>query len=293
MRSVTVLEVIQKSGEFLERKGVESPRLQIELLLEHVLELPRLELYLNFERPVTEKETEVLRECVRRRGSREPLQHIIGTTSFCGLEIKAGPEALVPRPETELLAELAWKRLWKLNEASEADSPTVLEIGVGTGCISLAIAANTPRGRVTGVDCSAEALALARENTAAHNLQNRVSLLESDGFSGLPDGMEFDLIVSNPPYIPSAEIETLAPEVRDHDPRTALDGGEDGLDLFRALAEHGAIWLRPTGAMMLEFGDGQAAALTEIFSNCGWIVDGIERDLSGRERFIIVSPNPA
>ncbi len=293
MTPVTVLEVIQKSGEFLERKGVESPRLQIELLLEHVLKLPRLELYLNFERPVTEQETEVLRECVRRRGLREPLQHILGTTSFCGMEIKVGPEALVPRPETELLAELAWKRLWKRNETLDGVLPAMLEIGVGTGCISLAVAANAPEARLTAVDCSKTALELARENTMFHNLQDRVALIESDGFSGLADGAEFDLIVSNPPYIPSAEIETLAPEVRDHDPRTALDGGEDGMDFFRMLAEHGAIWLRPTGAMMLEFGDGQAAALTEIFANCGWIVDAVERDLSNRERFIIVSPNPA
>jgi len=293
MTPVTVLEVIQKSGEFLERKGVESPRLQIELLLEHVLGLPRLELYLNFERPVTEKETEVLRECVRRRGLREPLQHIIGTTSFCGIEIQVGPEALVPRPETESLAELAWKRLWKLGEAGVSPSPKVLEIGVGTGCVSIAIATNAPATSVVGVDCSAEALELAQENVTACDLAERVSLIECDAFQGLSDGDEFDLIVSNPPYIPSAEIETLAPEVRDHDPRAALDGGEDGLDFYRMLAEHGAIWLRPTGAMMLEFGDGQAAALREIFSNHGWIVEAVDRDLAGKERFIIVSPNPA
>ena len=293
MTSVTVLEVIQKSGEFLERKGVESPRLQIELILEHVLKLPRLELYLNFERPITEKETEALRECVRRRGQREPLQHILGTTSFCGIEIKSGPQALVPRPETESLAELAWKRLWKLAETGESASPKVLEVGVGTGCVSIAIATNAPSASIVGVDCSAEALDLARENVTACDLGTRVSLVESDAFAGLPDGDEFDLVVSNPPYIPSAEIETLAPEVRDHDPRAALDGGGDGLDFYRMLAEHGAIWLRPTGAMLLEFGDGQAAALQEIFSHRGWIVDAVERDLSDKERFIIVSPNPA
>jgi len=286
---MTVLEVIQKSGEFLERRGVDSPRLQIELLLEHVLKLPRLELYLNFERPITEKETEALRDCVRRRGQREPLQHIIGTTSFCGIEIQSGPQALVPRPETELLAELAWKRLWKL----EAEEPSVLEIGVGTGCLSIAIATNAPRSSIIAVDCSIEALDLARINLRASELEGRVELIEGDAFSQLQDGAEFDLIVSNPPYIPSGEIETLAPEVRDHDPRAALDGGPDGLDFYRTLAEHGAIWLRPTGSMMLEFGDGQAPALREIFTDCGWIVDAIERDLSDRERFIIVSPNPA
>lgn len=289
---MTVLEVIQKSGEFLERKGVESPRLQIELLLERVLQLPRLELYLNFERPITDKELGKLRDCVRRRGQREPLQHILGSTSFCGLEIKVGPQALVPRPETESLAELAWKRLWRLENAGDCPAPKVLEIGVGTGCLSIAIATNAPKASVVGVDCSAEALALARENVNACGLEARVSLLESDVFAALPDGEEFDLIVSNPPYIPRAEIDTLEPEVRDHDPRAALDGGEDGLDFYRLLAEHGAIWLRPTGVMALEFGDGQGPALRDLFAAHGWLVDAVERDLADQERFIIVSPNP-
>lgn len=285
---MTVLEVIQKSGEFLERKGVDSPRLQIELLLEHVLKLPRLQLYLNFERPITDKELDRLRECVKRRGAREPLQHIVGSTSFCGFEIEAGPQALIPRPETELLAERAWTFLNA--QSSESDpSATVLELGVGSGCLSVAIAMNCPSARVTAIDCSDEALELARENVGRHGLGDRVQALKSDAFQELPPGLQYDLIVSNPPYIPRAEIEALEPEVRDHDPRAALDGGEDGLDFYRLMSEQAATWLKPGGALMLEFGDGQAPRIEGIFRDEGWAVDAIERDLADKERFIIVS----
>lgn len=285
---MTVLEVIQKSGEFLERKGVDSPRLQVELLLEHVLEMPRLQLYMNFERPITDTELDRLRDCVKRRGAREPLQHIVGSTSFCGLEITVGPQALIPRPETEMLAERAW--LFLNSQPSTQKRPsTVLELGVGSGCVSVAIAVNSPSTRVTAIDCSDEALELAGENVRRHELADRVELLKSEGFGQLPPEVQYDLIVSNPPYIPGSEIDTLEPEVRDHDPRAALDGGEDGLDFYRMLAEQAGKWLRPEGAMMLEFGDGQASAITKIFNDNGWTIDAVERDLADKERFVIVS----
>lgn len=285
---MTVLEIIQKSGEFLERKGVDSPRLQVELLLEHVLEMPRLQLYMNFERTVTDKELDRLRDCVKRRGAREPLQHIVGSTSFCGLDIAVGPRALIPRPETEMLAERAWLFL-NTQPSTQKRPSTVLELGVGSGCVSIAIAANSPSARVTAIDCCEEALGLARENVARHELAERVELLKSDGFGQLPPGAQYDLIVSNPPYIPAGEIAALQPEVRDHDPRAALDGGVDGLDFYRMLAEQAGRWLHPDGVMMLEFGDGQAPAIETVFCDQGWSVDSIERDLADKERFIIVS----
>lgn len=280
---MTVLEIIRKSGEFLERKGVESPRLQVELILEQVLQMPRLQLYVNFERPITDKELDRLRDCVKRRGAREPLQHILGSTSFCGLEIEVGPQALIPRPETELLAERAWTFL---NERSQSN---VLELGVGSGCLSVAIAVNSPTAQVTAIDLSDEALELAGKNVGRHGLADRVQLRKSDGFNELPPGVQYDLIVSNPPYIPGAGIETLQPEVRDHDPRVALDGGEDGLDFYRMLAGQAAAWLRPDGAMMLEFGDGQAPALKVVFGAKGWKIDAVERDLADKERFVALS----
>jgi len=283
---VTVLEVIQRSAPFLEQKGVESPRLQIELMLAQVLKMPRLKLYLNFDRPLAESELVALREMVKRRAAREPLQHILGSTSFCGLEIKSSRAALVPRPETELLAERAWRFLSTLN----SQSSTVLDFGTGTGCIAIAIARNAPHTDVHAVDVSNEALTLARENTSANNLDGQITFHQGDGFAAVPQGSSFDLIVSNPPYIALAEIATLEPEVRDFDPRAALDGGEDGLDFYRLLAREARVYLKPHGRLMLEFGDGQAEDLKKIFSAEKWIVEEIVADYSARPRILMARP---
>lgn len=197
---MTVLEAIQKSAEFLGRKGVESPRLQTELLLAHLLKLPRMNLYLNFERPLAPTEVDVLREFVRRRGRREPLQHITGSTSFCGLEIAVNRHALVPRPETELLAELGWQFLNQHSEgrvprdldsmrkedgASQSSALRVLDLGTGTGCIAIALAVNCPRAKILATDVSADALALAKENAARNGVAERIGFLQGDGFAAL------------------------------------------------------------------------------------------------------------
>ncbi|MEW6302618.1 MAG: peptide chain release factor N(5)-glutamine methyltransferase [Verrucomicrobiota bacterium] len=282
---MTVLEVIKKSTEFLTRKGVESPRLQVELLLAHVLQLPRLKLYLSFERTLNDGELDALRTLVKRRGEREPLQHILGSMSFCGLEMKVGPEALVPRQETELLAERGWQFLKSISTAT----PLAFDFGTGTGCLAIALAVNCPNAHVHAVDISPEALELARENAARHAVQNRLTFHQGDGFAPLPPGVQFDLIVANPPYIPSAEIATLQPEVCRHDPRLALDGGADGLDFYRRLAVEAKPFLAAHGRLMLEFGDGQAAALREIFTKQGWQGLEVEKDYTRRERFFIAT----
>ena len=285
---MTVLEVIQRSAEFLQNKGVESPRLQIELMLGQVLNVPRLKLYLNFDRALTEAELTRLREMVKRRGAREPLQHILGTTSFCGLEIKCSRAALIPRPETELLAERAWQLL-----AERPDQAlTVLDLGTGTGCIAIAVAAHAPKARLHLVDVSPEALAGARENAALNRCMDRFEFHQGDGFTALPAGLRFDLILSNPPYIASEEIASLSPEVRDFDPRLALDGGGDGLDFYRRIAREAGAWLEPQGKLMLEFGDGQVPALEKIFSDEKWIVEEIVSDYSPRPRILIARPAP-
>ncbi len=280
---MTVLEIIQRSADFLTKKGVESPRLQAELLLAHVLKLPRMKLYLNFERILAPAEMDTLREMVKRRGQREPLQHIVGSTSFCGFEIAVTRHVLVPRPETEILAELGWGFLSTLN----SHPATCLDFGTGSGCLAIALAAKCPPARVTALEVSAEALTIARQNLARHGLAERVQLVQGDGFAGLPAGASFDLIVSNPPYIPSAEIATLEPEVRDFDPRGALDGGPDGLDFMRRLAIEAGAFLATGGRLMLEFGDGQADAARELFARQNWIVDSIREDYSQRARFLI------
>jgi len=328
---VTVLEAIQKSTEFLARKGVDFPRLQTELLLAHLLRLPRMKLYLDFERALTPAETDALRELVRRRGQREPLQHLTGSTSFCGFEIAVNRHALVPRPETELLAELGWKFLAALSDGSErrppvrreagepqepavpeAGAPIALDFGTGTGCIAIALAAKCPSAKIVATDISPDALVLAEENAARNQVAERIEFRQGDGLAALPGESEggaprrpdsakeerdsrssplrsFDLIISNPPYIPSAEVATLQPEVRDFDPRAALDGGADGLDFYRRLAREAKPFLKPHGRIMLEFGDGQADAVRKLFEAEKWIVEAVQPDYSQRQRILVAA----
>lgn len=280
---MTVLEAIQKSTDFLGKKNVESARLNAELLLAHQLKLARMKLYLNFERVLTPVETDGLRELVKRRASHEPLQHIIGSTSFCGCEINVSRHALVPRPETELLAELGWQFL----ASRDAQAATALDFGTGTGCIAIVLAVKCAAAQITALDISAEALALARQNAEANKVAERISFLEGNGFNALQKPSMFDLVISNPPYIATAEIETLSPEVRDFDPRLALDGGADGLDFYRRLACEAGAFLKPGGKIMLEFGDGQAEAIAAIFEAQKWIVEAVKEDYSQRARILV------
>ncbi len=283
---MTVLEVIQRSSEFLARKGVESPRLQIELMLAHVLEMPRLKLYLDFNRTLADRELDALRGLVSRRAAREPLQHILGSTSFCGLEMAVNREVLVPRPETELLAERAWQFLQDRAEAGE-QSVRVLDFGTGSGCLAITLAVKVANAQIHAIDASEAALRVARQNAISHQVADRIQFHAGDGFAALPEGAPFELLVSNPPYIPTAELETLEPEVRDHDPRAALDGGGDGLDFYRRLAAEAPAFLASKGRVMLEFGDGQEDSLREIFSPGTWLVDAVEKDYSKRPRILI------
>lgn len=287
---MTVLEVIQRSTEFLAKKGVDSPRLQTELLLAQVLKLPRMQLYLNFERLLKEPELAQVRELIKRRGQREPLQHIVGTTSFCGLELTTNRSALIPRPETELLAELGWKHVQGLAAAPPHDPPfTVLDFGSGSGCLAIAVASHCPEARVVGLDVSLEALALARQNAQARGVQDRIDFRQSAGLAALAGNETFDLILSNPPYIPSGEIDQLEPEVRDHDPRLALDGGPDGLGFYRLLAAGARGFLRPHGRLMLELGDGQAEQVRQLLEAEKWIVERIIEDYTQRPRILIAN----
>ncbi len=279
---MTVLEAIQKSTEFLAKKNVDSPRLQTELLLAHLLQLPRMKLYLNFDRALTPAEVDQLRDWVRRRSLREPLQHITGSTSFCGYEIRVTREVLVPRPETELLAESGWKFL-----SARPAPATALDFGTGSGCLAIALAAQCPAAEILALDISEAALAVARSNAEQNQVATRIQFLAGDGLTSLPPEASFDLIISNPPYIPTAEIATLDPEVRDFDPTGALDGGPNGLRFYQLLAMGAARWLRPGGKIMLEFGDGQADAVRRLFANEKWIVEAVQEDYSQRARILI------
>jgi release factor glutamine methyltransferase len=297
---VKVLEVIQRSTDFLARKGVDSPRLQAELLLAQLLGLPRMQLYLNFERNLTEPELEKSREWIKRRSQREPLQQIIGSTSFCGLEIAVNRHVLVPRPETELLAEHAWQFLSqpttinspaRQSEAAAAQPSTILDFGTGSGCLVIALAVKCPRAQFYALDISAEALEMARANAARHQVADRIQFVQSDGLSALDPRLRFDLIVANPPYIPTSEIQSLQPEVRDYEPRHALDGGADGLDFYRRLAVETRPFLRSGARIMVEFGDGQAPALQTLFEAQNWIVESVAEDYTRRSRILLAKLN--
>jgi release factor glutamine methyltransferase len=296
--------VIQRSTDFLTNKGVDSPRLQAELLLAHVLQLPRMRLYLNFERALTPFEQDALRELVKRRGRREPLQHIVGSTSFCGLEIAVDRRVLIPRPETEILAEQGWVFLNDLStrnhglavaesagDASRVETggpaPTALDFGTGSGCLAITLAARCPAAQIVALDVVPEALELARSNAGRHGVLERIRFVLGNGLSALPRTREFDLIAANPPYIPTSEIDELQPEVRDFDPRCALDGGFDGLEFYRLLADEAGAILRSGGKIMLEFGDGQQERIADLFQSKNWIVDRILEDYNGRSRILI------
>lgn len=275
---LTVLDVLKKTTEFFAGKGIESARLNAELIVGHTLGLRRMQLYLQFERPLTEVELEKIRPLVRRRSQREPLQYVLGETEFCGLTLKTDRRALIPRPETELLVELVTQRL-------TTPPARVLDLGTGTGAIALALAKQYAEAEVIAVDRSAEALALARENAASCGLVDRVTWLESDWFSAVPSDRRFDLIVSNPPYLSAAETAETAPEVRGYEPLSALTGGADGLADLRTIIAAAPRWLAPGGRLALETGIAQHATLRALAAEAG--LGGIESqpDLTGRDRY--------
>jgi release factor glutamine methyltransferase len=280
----TVLEVITATTDYLRKSGVESPRLNIEHLLAHVLKKRRMDLYMEFDRPLGEDELAPLRDLVRRRAQREPLQHLLGTVEFLGLTLKSDARALIPRPETEQLCEMlveqakAAECVWKAGR--------IADVGTGSGCIALALAAKLTDAQVAGLDASDDALALARENAALTGLDARVTFTKSNLLSAVDDPL--DLIVANLPYIPAADIAALQPEVQ-RDPRAALDGGADGLDIIRRLLPEATAKLRAGGLLALEVGPEQTAVLAAELPAQGFTDIKIVKDHQGRERFIFTT----
>lgn len=274
-----ILELIQRTTEFFQRQGVESPRLTIELMVAHVLKRKRLELYLDFEREIPESALDVLRQMVKRRAAGEPLQYVLGIASFYGLDLAVDKRVLVPRPETELLVDYVVK--------NGAAAKTLADLGTGSGAIAIALVKKLATARVLAVDASAEALEVARTNASSHNVQ--VEFLHGDLLAPLPDGLQFDWIVSNPPYIPSGEIATLAREIRDHEPRTALDGGSDGLDVVRRIAAEAKSRLAAGGCVAVEIGAGQGSAAERIFLDNGYRVEKMISDWQGHPRVVVAA----
>jgi release factor glutamine methyltransferase len=259
METMSLLEVLKGAAAFLDKQGVESPRLNAEHLLAHVLGVKRLELYLQFERPLGETERAPLRDLVRKRGTGIPLQHLLGTVEFCGRVFKSDHRALIPRPETELLVE----RALTYNCLSKRGA-NILDVATGSGIIPISLALELPEASVTATDISPDALSLARENAALLGVTT-IQFLEADLFPPLASEIFFDLITSNLPYIPSTEIPTLSREVQ-HDPLLALDGGEQGLDLIFKLIPLAAERLAPGGHLLLEIGKGQDQQVMECLA---------------------------
>jgi release factor glutamine methyltransferase len=255
--TLPLLEVLRATERYLAERGVANPRLNAEHLLAHALGLKRMELYLQFDRALTESERAPLRDLVKRRGARQPLQHVLGTAEFHGRAFTCDQRALVPRPETEQLVELALEIL------HPHLAPTLLDIGTGSSVIALTLALELPSATVHATDLWPDALALAAENAARHALTDRIVFHQADLLP--PGGTKFDLIIANLPYIPADEIPSLSPEVR-HDPVTALDGGSDGLDLIRRLIGTAPDHLAPAGALLLEIGAGQAQTVGGLLS---------------------------
>lgn len=277
---LSVLEIIKRTTGFFEQRGVESARLNAELLIGHALGLKRMQLYLQFERPLTEAELEKIRPLVKRRAGREPLQYVMGETEFSGLKLKVDRRALIPRPETERLIELVTQRF-------AAPPATVLDLGTGSGAIALALAKAWPEAVVTAVDKSEEALALARENAEACALAGRVTFLSSDWFAGVPAGEKFVLIVANPPYLSDEETAAAQPEVKDFEPRMALSAGTNSAADLERIIRAARPYLAPGGLLACETGIAQHQALVALATAEGYTRAESLRDLTGRERYFL------
>jgi release factor glutamine methyltransferase len=272
----TVLKVLDWTKGYLAEKGVENSRLESEWMLCAALSLDRVGLYVNYDKPLSPVELTSFREMVSRRAKREPLQHILGSQEFMGLGIEVSPAALVPRYDTEILV-----------QESAARCPVakrILEVGVGSGCVAIALAKVLPPAEVFGVDISNKALELAERNAERNGV--KVTFMCGSLFEPVK-GMTFDLIVSNPPYIPSSDIVALQPEVRDFEPREALDGGADGLDFYRAIIPAARDHLNPCGWLLFEVGIHQAPQVIRFFENEGCYGNIFTaRDTGGIERVV-------
>jgi release factor glutamine methyltransferase len=273
---MTVLEVLQATTAYLKKRNVENPRLNAEHLMAHALGRKRIELYLDFERALTETELAPLRGLVKRRSEGEPLQHLLGTVEFCGLTFLCDKRALVPRPETEQLVELVESRI-------ENRELRIVDVGTGSGVIALSLAAKIPEAKILGLDVSEEALALAQENAARLNLSERVQFLKRRLLENVEDA--FDLIVANLPYISIQDRPTLSPEVL-HDPEVALFAGAQGDELVRELIDQARFRLGPGGVLALEIGLGQSEALLSALAEKNYRDISSKNDYNGVTRFL-------
>jgi len=283
----TVKRILTWTTGYLERKGDEHPRLSAEWLLCNATGMTRVELYVNFDKPLSAAELDLMRDGVRRRGAGEPLQYVTGEMPFRHIVLRCDKGVLIPRPETEVLVDAALEAL----DARASEAPLALEIGTGTGCIALSLASEREGVRVIATDLSPEAVRLATRNRDALDLAGVVDVVECDLASGVPNELmgRFDLLVSNPPYIPSEVLAYDVPsEVKDHEPALALDGGDDGLDVFRRILDLAPRALAAGGSLCVElFEDNVEDAAELVRAQPGWECVEVREDLTHRPRVLV------
>lgn len=267
LRPWTIKDLLEVTSNYLQEKGVDGPRLSAEVLLAFQLKVDRVKLYLNFDQPLHEREVAAYRELIKRRLNREPIQYITGIQEFWSLDFAVGPQVLIPRPETEVLVEQVVS-LRDEKRLAKSKNLRILDLGTGCGVLAVTLAREFERASVWASDISGEALAIAELNAKKHGVEDRVEFLLSDLWQGLIDSsLVFDVIVSNPPYIASDHISSLAPEVRDHEPRSALDGGEKGMHFIKEIIEEAPKYLDVGGWVLLEMDPEQTAIAMELIEN--------------------------
>ncbi|MEE2904614.1 MAG: peptide chain release factor N(5)-glutamine methyltransferase [Myxococcota bacterium] len=275
----TILRVLDWTRGFFESKGIESARLDAELIISHVLNVQRVMLYAHFDRPLDPSELAHIRELVKRRSKHEPVAYLLGSKEFWSLDFEVNKNVLIPRPDTEVLIEVC------LDLLKDSEAPRLADVGTGSGCIAVALAHELKNSTVDAFEISAGAREVATRNISKNNVDDRVSIFESDLFSSREgSSQKYHLIASNLPYIPSGDVDSLSPEVKDHEPKQALDGGTDGLDLIRDLVAKAGKHLEPGGFLVLEAGFDQLNALENLLDSAGFGAIEVRKDYGGHPR---------
>ena len=256
-KSWIIKDLLKVTADYLKEKEVDSPRLTAEILLSHQLNTDRVNLYMNFDKPLTEKELSGYRSLIKRRLRHEPIQYITGSQEFWSLDFMVDPQVIIPRPESELLVEQAVKRIGA-NFTPQNQSPKILDLGTGSGALAISVAKEVPQARIWATDLSAAALSLARSNAEKHGVSERIQFMRGDLWDPIINlDITFDIIISNPPYITSEEYNNLPPEVRDYEPRLALDGHEGGMYFIEKIIRGGLDYLSPGGWLIMEMSPDQ------------------------------------
>ena len=283
----TIKDLLKVTGEYLGKKGIESPRLSAEILLAHLLKMTRVDLYLNFDKPLDRTEIAGYRSLIKRRLKREPIQYITGKQEFWSMDFFVGPQALIPRPESELLVEEAL-RLVKERKTPENRGPKILDLGTGSGALAISIASELEEASIWASDISLEALEVAALNAKRHGVERRIEFVGGDLWEPFKTlGLTFDMIISNPPYIASDAIHSLMPEVRDHEPRLAIDGGVKGMHYIEKIILMGAGYLNSDGWLLVEMDPGQTPVALNLIDETACYRDkGRIKDYSHRYRVV-------